>query len=60
MLNKVKIGMLVGILLSAVQFFLPELELPAGLAEAVTVVVAFVVAFFVKETDETVAGLTLK
>ncbi len=57
MLNKLKIGMLVGILLSAVQFFLPDLELPVGLAEAVTVVVAFVVAFFVKETPETVAGL---
>lgn len=57
MLNKVKIGMLVGIVLSAVQFFLPDLELPDGLSEAVTVVVAFVVAFFVKETPETVAKL---
>jgi hypothetical protein len=57
MLNKVKIGMLVGIVLSAVQFFLPDLELPDGLSEAVTVVVAFVVAFFVKETPETVANL---
>lgn len=56
-LNKVKIGMLVGILLSGVQFFLPDLELPDGLSEAITVVVAFVAAYFVKETPETVAGL---
>ena len=57
MLNKVKIGMLVGIVLSAVQFFVPTVELPPGLSEAVTVVVAFVAAFFVKETPETVANL---
>lgn len=57
MLNKVKIGMLVGIVLSAVQFFLPDLELPRGLGEALTVVVSFIVAFFVKETDATLAKL---
>lgn len=60
MLNKVKIGMLIGIILSAVQFFLPDLDIPQGFAEAITVVISFIVAFFVKETDETVAKLTFK
>ncbi len=60
MLNKVKIGMLVGIALSAVRFLLPDLAIPEGLDNALVVVIAFVVAFFVKETPSTVRSLTLR
>ena len=59
MLNKVKLGMLVGFGLQAVRFFLPDMDVPEGLADAMVMVAVFVSQFFVKETNETVDGLTL-
>ena len=59
MLNKVKIGMLVGVVLTVVKAFLPDLDVPSGLEDAVILVIMFVTQFFVRETEETVKGLTL-
>ncbi len=59
MLNKVKLGMMIGFALQAVRFFLPDLDVPEGLADAMVLVVVFVAQFFVRETPETVAKLRL-
>lgn len=60
MLNKVKLGMLVGVVLTVMKAFLPDLSVPDGLEDAVILVVMFITQFFVRETQETVDGLTLK
>jgi len=60
MLNKVKIGMLIGFALSVVKFLLPEVDFPEGLQEAVVLIAVFAVQFFVKESKASVAALSLK
>ncbi len=59
MLNKVKIGIVVAFVLSVARFFLPDLNFPAGLEEAIVLIAVFVAQFFVKETRASVAGLEL-
>ena len=60
MLNKVRIGLVVGAILSALKFFLPEIDIAEGLQGAILLVIVFVTQFFVKETRTSVAGLTMK
>ncbi len=57
MLNKVKLGMLVGFALQAARFFLPDLDIPEGLTDALVLVAVFVAQFFVRETKATVGDL---
>ena len=60
MLNKVRFGVIVGAILSALSFFLVDVDFPAGLQEAIVLIAVFVGQFFVKETPETVGKLTLR
>jgi hypothetical protein len=60
MLNKVKLGILIGFVLQVARVFLPDIEVPEGLADAVVLIVVFVAQFFIRETSATVAGLSLK
>ena len=59
MLNKLKLGMLIGFALQGLRFVLPDMDVPEGLADALVLVVVFASQFWVKETDETVAKLKL-
>lgn len=60
MLNKLKIGMIIGIVLTALRQFLPDVDFPAGLEDAIILLIVFVAQFFVRETKATVDGLSLK
>ena len=60
MLNKVRIGLVVGAILSALKFFLPEIDIAEGLQDAILLLIVFVTQFFVRETQASVARLTLK
>lgn len=66
MLNKLKVIALVGVLLSVVRIFFPELDVPedfeatvSGLIDALFVVVAVVAGWFTKESAAEVAKLEL-
>ena len=64
MLNKAKIGMLVGAGLMLVKNFIPEMPLPEGAEGIITDFIVLVVMggafFFTRETRVTVAKLKLK
>ena len=60
MLNKVKWGAAVGVILMAAKLFAPEVDFPEGLQEAIILVVVFVTQFFVKESAASVDALALK
>jgi hypothetical protein len=60
MLNKVKIGMLIGVVLTIARAFLPNVDIPQGFEDAIMLAVIFVAQFFTKETRSTVDNLTLR
>jgi hypothetical protein len=64
MLNKVKIGILVGACLMLVKHFFPGMPLPEGAEEIVTDFILLVAMggtfFFTRETRKTVSRLKLK
>lgn len=60
MLNKLKIGAIIGLILTIVRQFLPDLVIPEGFADAIVLVIVFASQFFVKESPATVAALVLK
>jgi hypothetical protein len=67
MLNKIKYGIIVTFVFQALKMFLPDLEIPEdiepainSLIESVVIIVPWVVAFFTKESKETLKTLTLK
>ena len=60
MLNKVKIGAIIALILMGVKTFLPEVDIPEGLQDAFLLVIVFVSQFFIKETPGTVDRLTLR
>ena len=59
-LNKVKVGAIVAFILSVVKAFLPDLEIPEGLMDAIVLIAIFISQFFAKESAGTVARLKLK
>jgi len=59
MLNKVKIGALIGAVLLVLRMFLPEVDFPEGLQDAIMLIIVFVSQFFIKETPSTVNQLEL-
>lgn len=60
MLNKIRIGLIVGAILSALKFFLPEIDIAEGLQDAILLVIVFVTQFFVRETTASLESLSLK
>lgn len=66
-LNKVKVMLLLGVFLQIIRNFFPALEIPTDfektletLVNVLYVVIPVVAAWFTKETENTVRGLTLK
>ena len=59
MLNKVKIGAVIAVVLMVAKAFVPDLDIPEGLEDSLMLVIVFVAQFFIKETPTTVAGLKL-
>ena len=60
MLNKVLIGTIINFVLQMLNAFVPGLELPAGVAEGITVIIVFLSQYFTRETALTLAKLVLK
>lgn len=60
MLNKVKWGIAVGVVLSALKLFLPEVDFPEGLQDAIVLIAIFASQFWVKETQASVGDLAFK
>lgn len=56
-LNKVKWGVVIAGVLSAVKMFLPDVEVPEGLQDAILLIILFLSQFFIKETRETLSHL---
>lgn len=60
MLNKLKLGMLVGVALTILKVVLPDVDFPEGFQEALVLLVVFATQFFARETEKSVGGLALK
>ena len=60
MLNKVLIGTIVNAALQALRAFFPDLAIPPGVAEAITVFIVFLAQYFTQETALTVEKLVTK
>lgn len=66
MLNKVKYGIIITVVLQILRLIAPDVEVPAdmetminGIINSVLVIIPWVMSYFVKETKVTTAGLTL-
>lgn len=60
MLNKLKYGGVIAGIIMILRVFLPDIEIPEGLQDAIMLIIVFVSQFFVREDEVTVNRLKLK
>ncbi len=60
MLNKLKLGGLLAAVIMILRVFLPDIDYPEGLQDAIMLIVVFVAQFFTPESAGTVARLKLR